>query len=44
MQVLERDVVVEEATVAPQQNEVRELSLLELGWVGGGTGSFCTDV
>ncbi len=34
----------EDAKVQEQQDPIKELSLAELGWVGGGTGSFHNDV
>jgi hypothetical protein len=37
-QVLDRE--VEELQTEPQQDEIRELSVLELTWIGGGTGTF----
>lgn len=39
MQDLQEDVRLEEAN-----DPIKELSLAELGWVGGGTGSFHNDV
>jgi len=38
MQVLEHE-VVQEVPADEQQDQVRELSLIELSWVGGGTGT-----